>query len=317
MRSSPFASPLRPGRHPSVTWPVVGTVLWVVLLPLPVAAQRLWLQTRIEAGMDLRYEVSQTLRMEPVPGLGGVNQFFRAVVRHRVSAADEPGLFRLRTTVESIELDASTPLGVERYDSRRDPAPQGGQAARLAELVGRETERLVRADGTPLPETQGPPPGGGEGQIPPFPPPGAALGGLEVMAGLARLLLDGGISPFSIAPWPRDSVALGGSWENTSSVTASGAGSASFGARYFLARLEEFQGRRTAVVEGELTLSVAPDLALPPEIGRVVQAPGKVRLRLDLDRGVLLEWELRNDLSLTVLGTPLAVFSTLELRLVD
>lgn len=275
----------------------------------PARAQLFWLETRLASGMDLRYELIQTLRVEPIAGFGEVKQWLRAVLRTRVSAVEEPGLFQVRTTLESVQIDASTPLGVERYDSTREPA------ALLGDLVGREVEELVRADGTPVRQIRPPPVEVTGGRAAPS-LSGAARRSLEVAAGLARMLLEGGFSPLRIAPWPKDSVALGSVWEDTSTVSAPGAGSGRLGGRYLLAAVEEGEGRRTAVVEGELEVSLAAAANLPLGAVGLGDGPARVRIRLDLERGIVLEWDMRSDLSLQLGGATIAAFSGLELRVI-
>ncbi len=275
-----------------------GLLLAAVLLPaLPGAAQAVELRYRFVEGEAHRYEILHSMS-NPMPGGVEVGQDQRMVVRLEVLSVAADGSARLRQDIESVSVRTTSPLGTQAFDSDAGGTPDEPALAPLAGMVGTSMEVEIGADG---------------GQTGPV----DLTGWLEeilqnvdpgVRSYVRTLFDETGLeeaaSPLPLLP--PDPLAPGESWGYRETVTVA-FGTIESSVDLVLREVAERDGANVAVIGlrgglGELQVDPAHPLA-----GMAQVAGGDVEgeLLLDLDRGILLEFDQTTRFELTVLGQSL------------
>jgi hypothetical protein len=315
----------------------IGAILPMALTPgLPLGAQAVTLEVRLQEGMDLRYEMIQTIqihmdlpqamldRIPPeIAAQGSLQrvQRSRMVYRMQVLGGDEEGNLTVRTTYESVEFESTAPPGTERYDSRVDLATTGVQSEILGLLTGLETEGLVRRDGTSVPGTFRASKTRDE-ILEAVSPEARGVIGSMVSAILSPDGM-GNLIPGAHQGWPSGVVEVGHRWSVDSGMRIPTAGDVRHQMVFTLAAVETWEGSPVARIEGEITAEM--DLAgLRPALDglalgdllHVPPVPATSVMRFDLDTGVLVESVLRMDLSREVMGMSTVGWSTMEIHLI-
>ncbi len=126
-------------------FPTTLAILASFVLVAPGTAQTVELRYNFTEGMDLLYETVQETRTLMPQGMGSIEQSQTQRLRMQVLSVDADGNARIRNTVQSVQMQIQSPMGVQSFDSEEgstDPT-----FAPLQALIGAETEFVIGADG--------------------------------------------------------------------------------------------------------------------------------------------------------------------------
>ena len=266
------------------------------------------LSNHLEPGLELRYEMINTTRTT-IPGMGEVAQSQRQITLLEVVAVDPVGNSRIRSTVESIRFEMDSPVGMQRYDSERDPEPTEPELRAMAALVGVTLESVVGPDGS-----------------------------LREMVGLeeyrkqmlaevppeAREMMESFLSPEAMENMmaaffqelPHGAVEIGDQWESSLSVPLP-FGTMTYHYHYTYRSLETREGREVAVLDVEGTVGALEPDPENPMAAMISSTGGDISGTIELDaaNGLILDSNMETVMTMEVAGNAIESNSVVELHL--
>jgi len=294
-----------------------GIGVAIALGSTPASAQTIEIRPMMSAGMELRYETSQSSRTELPEGMGTMEQYFSMVGLSRVTSLDADGSGTFETVYESARMRMVSPLGVQEWDSSVDPEPEEPAFRVFSGMVGRSVESRFGSDGRPE-------------DIESMMEATVAAGVSDEARAMVREIGAGlqasidGTPDFLMGP-----IAVGEVREMEMSVPVPFAGGVRMARRYTLDRVESREGTRVAVFSMTGSMAMGADAAVAADGAErdtradlmsamgVEMGGGEVTgsMTFDLDQGVLVESLETTTMSAVVMGQTMTVVMESRTRL--